>query len=158
MNNFPKALPDIKLYNLYTEKDDAVLLGSRLYDHYVVSTRKKGIQFLELLKNLDGSNSLDDLETLWGLSKKQISTIINSFEKQGLLLDSNLNKRTELNSLSNELFVIKLRSHPRPNTNVYKKIACIGLMITFILMLINVLLFSVGSFNYTYSGVSATSE
>lgn len=158
MNNFPKALPDIKLYDLYTEKDDAVLLGSCLFDHYVASTRKKGMHFLELLKNLDGSNSLDDLETLWGLNKQQISTIINSFEKQGLLLDSNLNKRTELNSLSNELFVIKLQSHPKLNTNVYKKFACIGLMITFILMSINVFLFSAGSFNYAYPEVSATTS
>lgn len=156
MNTFPKALPDIELYDLYSEKDDAVLLGSCQYDHYVVSTRKKAIQFLELLKNLDGSNSLDDLETLWGLSKQQVSTIIDSFEKQGLLLDSNLHKRTELNSLSHELFVIKLQSRSRLSSNVYKKFASIGLIIVSILMSINVFLFSTGSFNYMYSGDSGT--
>ena len=106
MNINPIAAKNIALYLMYNEKDGKYLLGSKDKDRYVILTKEKGEYFLNLLNDMDGSRSDEQLSSKWKLSIETTQNIIAMFYKNGLLANSPENDNTEVKRLSKRLFRI----------------------------------------------------
>lgn len=105
----PKSYEDIESYRLFDKEDRVFVIGSKSNDRYIIVKEEEVNDYLSILKDINGENTIRDLSCKWCKDENEVHNIIKLFYEKGLIKgDNNNHGNSEVNKLSVKLCSISL--------------------------------------------------